>query len=106
MSTPSAPELYVDIDRLGAHDVGMTPTRTENLAAAKWRRAAEESFRRANPDANHITFTWLRLSSPCPYADGSPGAFRTGRVRIAAPGYEPRIMNASGDANGTGMMVR
>lgn len=84
----------------------MTPTtRTGNLTAAQWRRAAEESFRRANQDATGITFAWLRLSRPCPYANGR-GAFRTGRVYVTADGYQPGIMNASGDTNGTGMMVR
>ena len=65
-----------------------------------FKQRAEQSFRRANPDAE-ARITWQRCELVT-WADGSKGY--SGSILVEAPGYRSRTMLAS--SLGSGVMVR
>lgn len=71
--------------------------RTKTRTADAFRRRAERSFRRVNPEAvaAGLTIEWLFTSRPF-VGKGDPRTlWRTGSFRATAPGFAPRTVPAS-----------
>lgn len=75
------------------------------MTPSGFRKRAEAAFRRSNPTVKAPKFTWLYISPVCPYR-GEAGSFRSGRVRVEAPGFRTTVMQVSVDQTTGSTMVR